>query len=57
MNLEKPDAKIIGWIIITLWKRWNKAWKARNRGFKEEEQYLAQAANMQHIFNINIIYH
>jgi hypothetical protein len=27
MNLEKPDAEIIGWIIIMLWKTWNEAGK------------------------------
>jgi hypothetical protein len=56
-NLEKSDFKIIGWIIITLWKTWNKAWKARNRKFKEKDQYLAQIGKMQHIVDINIIYH
>jgi hypothetical protein len=36
LNLEKPDAKIIGWIIIMLWKTWNEAWKTRNKRFKED---------------------
>jgi hypothetical protein len=57
MIFEKHDAGIIGWIIITLWKTWNKSWKARNRRFKEEDQYLAQTAKIQRIVNINIIYH
>jgi hypothetical protein len=37
MNLEKPDAKIIGWIIIMSWKTWNEELKARNKKFKEED--------------------
>jgi hypothetical protein len=57
MNLEKTDAEIIGWIIIMLLKTWNEAWKARNKKFKEENRYIAQAAKMQRIVNINIIYH
>jgi hypothetical protein len=28
MNLEKPEVETVGWIIITLWKTWNEAWKA-----------------------------
>jgi hypothetical protein len=42
---------------MLLWKIWNESWKARNNRFKEEDQYLAQTAKMQHIVNINIIYH
>jgi hypothetical protein len=57
MNLEKPEVEIVGWIIITLWKTWNKAWKARNRRFKEEDRYISQSARMQRIIEINIIYH
>jgi hypothetical protein len=37
LNLEKPDAKIIGWIIIMLWKTWNEAWKVRNKRFNKED--------------------
>jgi hypothetical protein len=36
MNIEKSDAEIIGWNIVTLWKTWNETWKGRNRRFKEE---------------------
>jgi hypothetical protein len=57
MNLEKPDAEIIGWIIVMLWKTWNETWKVRNKKFKEENRYIPQAANMQRIVNLNIIYH
>jgi hypothetical protein len=57
MNLEKPEVETVGWIIITLWKTWNEAWKARNRRFKEEDIYTAQNAKMQRIIDINIIYH
>jgi hypothetical protein len=56
MNVEKLDSEIIGWIIIMLWKTWNEAWKARNKKFKKN-QYIAQAANMQRIEDIDIIYH
>jgi hypothetical protein len=56
MNLEKQDAEIIGWSIM-LWKTWNKSWKARIKKFKEENRYIAQAANMQRSININIIHH
>jgi hypothetical protein len=57
MNLEKPEVETVGWIIVTLWKTWNEAWKARNRRFKEEDRYTAQNAKMQRTIDINIIYH
>jgi hypothetical protein len=57
MNIEKPEVEMVGWIIITLWKAWNEAWKARNRRFKEEDRYTAQNATMHRIIDINIIYH
>jgi hypothetical protein len=57
MNFEKPEAEIIGWIIIILWKTRNEAWKVQNRRFKEEDRYLAQTAKIQSIVDVNIIYH
>jgi hypothetical protein len=57
LNLGKPDAEIIAWIIIMSWKTWNEEWKARNKKFKEKNRYIAEAANMQRIIDINIIYH
>jgi hypothetical protein len=57
MNLEKPEVETVGWIIVTLWKTWNEAWKARNRRFKEEDRYTAQNAKMQRTIDVNIIYH
>jgi hypothetical protein len=57
MNLEKPEVETVGWIIVTLWKTWNEAWKARTRRFKEEDRYTAQNAKMQRTIDINIIYH
>jgi hypothetical protein len=57
MNLEKPEVETVGWIIITLWKTWNEAWKARNRRFKEEDRYTAQTARVKRTIDINIIYH
>jgi hypothetical protein len=40
MNFKKPEVETVGWIIITLWKTWNEAWKARNRRFKEEDRCM-----------------
>jgi hypothetical protein len=57
INFKRPAVKTVRWIIITLWKTWNEAWKARNRRFKERDRYTAQNAKIQSTININIIYH
>jgi hypothetical protein len=40
MNLKKPDAEIIGWIIIMLWKHGTKPGKLETRNSKNKTDIL-----------------